>query len=164
MVSPRQVWRGRKFCNRDKVDVLLGGDLLTICQQGGRSSRHDLVLVGGDNPPLEVEVGWQFGGSHSSLDGNVRVETMILDMMVSVNDKDRASERCQVGGAWSIQAGNKRGKDGECWNQTSKGINSLELINHNTVYYELLWRNNIRFNDWQTLLKKPLNIWSYKSA
>ena len=91
------------------MDVLLGGDLLTICQQGGRSSRHDLVLVGGDNPPLEVEVGWKFDRSHSSQDG---------DMKVSVNDVDRALSLVFQNAAKLVEPeafrlGTKRGKDRE---------------------------------------------------
>ena len=125
--------------NPDQVDVLFSGDLVAICQQGCRSTRHDLVLVGGDNPPLEVEVGWQFGESHSSQDGN---------MKVFVNDVDGALPLVFPNAAKLVEPeafrlGNKWEKDG---NQTIKVINSLEVINYNAINHELPLRNNMRFN------------------
>ena len=64
--------------NWDLVNVLFGSDLVTICQQGCCSLRHDLVLVGDENPTLEADVGWKFGGMPLLQDGNARVEATDL--------------------------------------------------------------------------------------
>ena len=50
------MWRGWKDLVTGIKCFLFDTDRVAICEQACLSTRHDLVLVGGDNPIREVEV------------------------------------------------------------------------------------------------------------